>query len=365
MPVLPPRLRARLSRPVLAVVALLALGCDLPTSVPTWSTVWEVPARTASLDVGALLPDGVTVDASRTAFLFSGSRIEFHESLGGACGYACAAAQGATVPKPEFTSSFQATTFLPARIDSAQLEGGRINVRITNGLGFDPLRPGAAQRGGSLSLVITSGGREVARETLSGAQWALPANGGVIARDVPLAAGRVLREVEVQVSLYSPLGDAVRIDTAQRISVVATVDSTRIASASISVRDEEVGSTAVALDLDGVPDGAVNRVEGGSLILDVTNPFDVHSTSIGVDSTRAYIFADGRLIAKAFTISPGDNRVVLDFTADELRAILGSSSVDFDVHGYVSAADGGITVTPAQQIGIVSRLRLTLRSTER
>src|SRR6476661_3823995 len=59
---------------VLAGCALVALGCQVPTDLPVWNTVWQVPADSSEVTVASLLPSSVAivdVDASTKAFSFS------------------------------------------------------------------------------------------------------------------------------------------------------------------------------------------------------------------------------------------------------------------------------------------------------
>jgi hypothetical protein len=52
--------------------------------------------------------------------------------------------------------------------------------------------------------------------------------------------------------------------------------------------------------------------------------------------------------------------VVIAFTAEELRAFLGTSPVTLSGSATVAAGAGAITVTPQQVVEIAAKIRLTL-----
>src|SRR5438045_3814213 len=134
----------------LFALALVA-ACDIPTHAPNWDMTWNVPSKSTSLSVSAILPNGVSVTPNGSAFQVNVAPVTITRTLGADCP-ACAAANGKTVAKPAFTSSGNGSTTLPAGLTSATLIGDTLIVTITNGLNFDPIRPGGGATG---TLTIT------------------------------------------------------------------------------------------------------------------------------------------------------------------------------------------------------------------
>lgn len=347
-------------RPLAALALAAAVGavaCDYPTELPRWDTRWEIPADSTALRVDSLLPARVRVAGDRSAFLLALDPVAYGRSLGQACG-ACGAAQGQSVPKPAFTLVAAGQSLLPADVGQVALAGGTVTVTVTNQFGFDPLRPAAAPGSptGSLTLTVASGGVTLGTVQVSGAQVAFP-SGTSLVRQVALQPATVAGPVDVTLSLTSPAGDAVVVDTARRVSLVATVDEARVASAAVRVQSRAVELDDVALDLDDIDASLEERVVDGAVVLDIANPFAV------AGSFTATIVAPGTTITRQVTVPAGASTATLALSGDELRALLGSAPVTFGASGTVSSTAGGfVTVTPSQVLRVASRLRLTLRS---
>lgn len=128
--------------PLLAAAALGMVGCDIPTSLPRYDTVWELVLARDTVRVDDFLPaemrstpEGLVVDS----FLVRDS-----VRLGEVCEL-CTCFGG---PIPELDLDVQEYGFdLPGRLIEARLEEGTAVLRLTNGLGFDLLDDGLGNRG--------------------------------------------------------------------------------------------------------------------------------------------------------------------------------------------------------------------------
>lgn len=336
----------------LAALALLA-ACDIPSSAPRWQTTWNVPADSTRITVAELLPNGVTVAPGNTAFQVAVSPVSITRTLGQDCGV-CAVANGTTVPKPAFQVSTADTTTLPPDLASATLLDDTLTVQVVNGFDFDPIRPSASANG-TLTLAVTNGVDTLGKLAVTGATAAIPAGATTVFR-VPLA-GTVSGAAGIRVALFvdSPAGDPVTIDTASTIGITATVGTFSVSQATVTVFNQTVESPVKAIDLTDVTSDVSDRVAGGTVDLTITNPFGV----VG-PVTLALDAPNGIQVVKRFQLAADATATTrLDFTADELRSLLGKN-VGMTLTGIVSAPSNTVTVTPDQAVDVTTRLQMTL-----
>ncbi len=336
-------------------LALLALAaCDFPTALPKWDTQWLVPVQNTTVGADHLLPGGVSL-ADNTAFAVSVAPATLSRSLGEMCGSACTAVSGLMVPKPAFTSTLVDTLRFPPEATSATLGSGVVTLAVTNGFGFDPLRPGATSRG-TLTVTLTSGSTSLGALSLSGDSVALPP-GSTLTRDVVLTAGAVSNQILAQMTLVSPAGDPVRIDPTERVSLTATPQQLRLTDVSVAVTQKQVAIEPFELDLTGIDQTLIDRVQGGALVLNIVNPF-------GVTGTIALRFTSSDMspIAKSVALAAGTSSPSVDFTPEELRTMLGRQ-VTVTGTGPLSAPQA-VKLTPAAAVRITTRLSLVIGSKE-
>lgn len=342
--------RAGRSAAFLAAVAGSS-ACDLPTAFPEWETTWVVPAEEARIELGSLLPPGVTIVAG-PAFELSLSPASDGLTLGEACGPGCGALDGLVAPKPAFTLTIDERIGLPPDVVSATLAGGTVGVVVRHDLGFDPLRPSATARG---SLVVTArvGTRLLASDSTAGETTAFP-SGTPLAIDLPLAAAEIDGPIDVAVRLRSPAGDPVRIDTDASLTVTATPESVRLSEVRVRADGRPVSAADVALDFAGVDEAVVDRVRRGALRLRVSNPI----AAAGPLALR--LVTPTRTIDRSIDLQPGTTETRVELSGEEIRSILGSSSTTLSVTGALSGAGGVLTARPDQVVAVESRLELVL-----
>lgn len=344
----------------LTAVAALVAGCDYPSAVPTWNTSWELPADSLELPVDSLLPAAVRVSADRQAFLLSVDPVSFARSLGEVCS-SCGAAQGQTVPKPAFTLEANGASRLPSDVASASLQSGSLTVRLTNGFGFDPLRPGATARG-TMTLVVSSRGQVIATDTIRGTVQSFP-TGTALTRQLALLAATVQDSVEVRVTLDSPAGDPVVVDTAQRLAITATVDTARVTGVLVRTAGLDVAFDDATLDVQDIDAAMRDRARDGALAFTIANGFDAEGT---FDLTVATA-SGARIVKPGLRILAGASTLTVSFTEAEIARILDGSAVTLSLRGTVRGLNVGdvMAVTPDDVLRAAGRLRLTLATTER
>lgn len=336
--------------PALLATLLLA-ACDLPTEPPRWEQVWVVPGERVAISVAELLPAGVVVAADGSAFVATTSPVHLSVTLGEAC-EPCAAADGTTVPKPEFGMTLAATSSLPEDLVAGVVADGELEVVLEHSFSFDPIRPAADGARGHMVLSVLSDGAVVAQDSISGEERAFPANTPLHA-SLPLAATTVSNSLELEVRLYSPAGDPTLIRSSDALSVDMPATEVRVGEVTVRATGTELAPTRVSMDFD-LDTTMLTRIRRGALRLALENPWAVTGT------LEIRFEFDGRVIQRSLAVQPGQTTQRMELTGQELRDLLGAATVDIVTTGQVTAADGTVTVTPAQELVVEADFELVL-----
>ena len=355
--VAPAARRPRAGRPawVVALVALGASACEYPTSAPIVETRWAAPIESTRFGVGDLLPGDVTIAPDSSAFIVDFDPVSFGTSLGAICP-PCAFANGATVPKPAFSDNFGSTVSFPPEVTSVTILDGSVLVQITNGLNFDPINPGGATGSFSIELRDGADGDLVASAFVDGATTPFPPGTTL---DVVLPFQPVVLDgaLEADIAVDSPLGDPITIDSSLSISVTATVDQVRVSEVAIDVSAESVTLDPVSLDLDEIGEEIQDRVESGALVLDVVNPFGVGADfQISVDGPTMATLQKSVSVTGAAT-----EELRIEFTQDEIRSVLGETSVSLTGGSTVDPAARIVRVQPGEELVLDALLDFVVR----
>ncbi|MCH7564822.1 MAG: hypothetical protein IH968_13470 [Gemmatimonadetes bacterium] len=328
---------------ILAAAAIVLFACDIPTEAPILEQRWILPVEETTLDVDELLPDNVDVEGSN--FAVTVDPFTTSESLGNLCA-ACAPLNGTTAPVPAFAGSFMESQTLPPDVVAATISSGLLDLSINNQLNFDPLAGG-----GTLEITVTNGpgGAQLGQLTMNGPAESLTPN-ATTNRTIPIA-GDIAATLSVSASVNVPGGGMALIDTSDQLSVTITPTLILVSSVTVNVTDQSVDIDAVDLDVGELDASLTDRIQQGSVILDVVNPFGV-----GVSGTLSI-----GPTAKAFSIGAGAvSQVTISYTGDELRSFLGVDNVTFSGSGTITGG-GAITVTPGQKMVIKVTVDLTIR----
>lgn len=339
------------------IPALLTLAaCNIVTDgAPIWDMTWNVPSKSTSISVNSLLPSGVTLAPSGTAFQSSVSSIApIVRTLGTDCS-TCAATNGLVVPKPAFTVNASSSATLPSTVGSATLITDTIIVVITNGYNFDPIRPGAGNVG-SIQLTARSGTTTLGTQTFSGATFSIPAGATSAPFKLPISGNVGSTGIQVTATIDSPAGDPILMDANRQITITpsvkgSTTGSVLISSANVTLNNQLVNAAPTNLDLSGIDESVKKRTLGGKLFLTITNPFGV-----GGNLTMNVSGVTKTVALTAGSASAPASLVTIDFTSAEIQKILGTNgSITFG--GTVS---GATAVLPGQTVAVATRLQLTL-----
>jgi hypothetical protein len=339
-------------RSIFLLAALGLAGCDFPTEPPRWEQTWVVPGESVTIGVAELLPADVTLTPDGTAFRVAVPEVRVSSSLGELCP-ACAPLNGMVVPKPEFTATLSARAALPAELEAAVLAGGFVDMTVGHSFSFDPLRPdGDPMNRGYLAATVTSGGSEVARDSISGRDQAFP-SGTNLRPSLAIQPVSVTNELGIQLRVYSPAGDPTMIRMADTLGLRVTGSFIDVSEARIRVADLSLEPTVVSMGFD-LDEDVTDRIMRGAVRLEVSNPFQIEGSL-----TLRFDLGHG-VIEKTVLIEPGTFSRRVEFSGPELRAILASADVDLVVSGSVSAPGGSVTVTPTQQLVLDASFELVI-----
>ena len=332
--------------------ALLTFGltaCEVPTELPKWDTTWVVPADSTTIGVSSLLPSSVTTTANGSAFLLNVQPVTLSQTLAQLCGATCDALQGATVPKPAFTSTVSSSISLPGEVVS--VKDGEVTVTLSHDFSFDPLRPAPGQFG-YIVVTATSGSTVLATDSLAGEALDFPA--GLVRTRSLVLNGTISGPIAVSVKTFSPAGGTVDVDLGDRLSV-RTPSQIRFSQSQIRVTNRTINTSDVEMDLGEIDEDMSSRAKSGALLLRLSNPFAV------TGNLSLVITAPGTTITKPVLLAQGTTSVRVEFNQQEIQAILGSKPVMLRAGGAVCAsAVCTTTVMPSQTVTIASRLELTI-----
>jgi hypothetical protein len=339
--------RCRAFRLLLAAVVLPA-ACDVPTGLPRLEPRFVVPLEGTSIPVAQLLPGGVTPagDVFRLALAPTTAR----RSLGGICGTPCASAHGQVAPKPAFTGTVTGVVPLPAGVSAAVLASGLLTVAVSHSFDFDPLRPQGSTTGGTLQAVVRSGTRQLGTATID---QAFP-RGTQVLRTIQLTPGELTGPVEVQLTLQSPAGGPVLIDTAAVLTAQLSPGTVEVVAVTAGVTNRLVAIQPLTLDLTRVEEELRRRSRGGTLVLTLANPFGV----TGELELRLHAPQTGTELRRPVQVAAGTTTQRVTISEQELNGLLGAR-VQVSLAGPLGAA-APVMLRPGQELGLTTRLELTL-----
>lgn len=231
---LPDRMSARFVLTALLLVA--AAGCDIPTSLPRWTTEWELLAVDQRISAADLLPASVRADAR--GFVIDSFGTVARVRLGDVCEL-CTCFDG---PIPELTlAPHDWAVRLPPGLTEAQLRTGKARLVLVNQIGFDLLDDG---RGGAgwleVALVDRYADSVIERRRVTGTY----PPGDSLTLEFDLVGRRLHSGLVARVSGLTPGSGACSVDLTEESGFTARVELRDVIATSVDV---VVGDAALAL----------------------------------------------------------------------------------------------------------------------
>ena len=319
---------------------LLLLACNIPTALPILEQRWIFPLEQIKIRVDQLLPAGIQL--SDGALEVNIDTFSTSASLGTLCTN-CEALNGSTATIPTFTSLFNGSVNLPDNISSVEISSGSVEVAVTNGFSFDPLAGG-----GSITATISDGqdGSQLAEAFFDDSLD--PAS--TVTQSLSIGSANVDTTVFVSIEVTSPGGQIAPIDTNEQLLVDITGTALILTSGTISIEKHSVEIDTIQLNLEHIGPELPEKIENGSLIFNVVNPFGVSASgNINIGST-----------SKSFAINESaTSRTEISYTGNELRSFLGEKGITLSLSATVSGSS--ITVKSGQELTISSEIDCIIR----
>ena len=371
-----------LSRPLRRVALLItpcfaaaAAACDVIQFVsdprPTFEETWSIPTSNASISVGSLLPNNVSIFSTpgsnppdSSAFILSINSTTFSRRVGQDCA-PCVTLNGNTTTKPAFVLAAGGASPLPTDVVSAPLAAATVNYSITNNLSFDPIRvrPTSDPNQGFMVILVRSGSVVLGRDSLNGATDSF-ASGSTITRPIVMNSGTVVGTLQVDLTINSPAGDpaqpGVLINSNGSIATTVAYSAVRMNNVRINVVNKTIANEPVTLDLQGLEESITRRVVAGRLEMTIDNPWPI-AGDLGLD----FVYNPPASVPKTVPVpsssaTPGPQLRDISFDKTEMQSLLGNKVV-LNMSGPVSAPTP-VTVSPKQALKISNRMVLTLRT---
>ena len=357
-------MRQHVALVVLTAAALAA--CDVPTAVPNWDMTWNFPASSTTIHVASILPNGISITPSGTAFQATMNAVFITRTLAQDCP---ACATGVPAPKPAYTASVTSSPVsLPANVTLATLLTDTVYVSIVNRYQFDPINPGGGAAG-SMTFVISSGAATLGNLTISGPTSTIPANGATTTVKIPVTGTVSSAGVSVRVDVNSPQGGTITLSNTanQQITYTARIGGSAqgpviASSASVSLTNQAVRPSPVEYKIDF---GSADKADSALVFLTLNNPFNVTGTLnvnfLGCGDGQGH-FSDSCptftiLVSRQVPIASGTTTVTLHFGTPGAKALLNTKQISFG--GNVS---GTTPITPSQVVSVSTRFQLTMHT---
>ena len=351
---------------VLLTTVVLAVACDVPTSVPNWDMTWDFPANGATISVSSFLPSGVSLTPSGTTFQTTVTPITITRTLAQDCPQCVS---GVPAPKPAFTSSTtSAPGSLPANVTGATLVADTAFVTIVNRYQFDPINPGAGAAG-TMTLTVSSGPTVIGTLTLSGPGNTIPPNGATTTAKIPIAGAVTSAGVNVRVDVVSPQGSAITLSNtgSQQLTYTTRAGASAqgpitASSATVSLANQVIQSNPTDFSFEF---GSADRADSASVFLTITNPFNLSGplnvNFLGcVDASGNYFDSCPTLsavLSRSVQLAPGTSTAVLHMGTPGAKALLNAKQI-----GFRGPMSGTTTVTPSQAVSVSMRVQVTMHT---
>lgn len=305
-----------------------AAACDLPTSVPRFTTEWVIPAAGDSLGVSDLLPTGFRVTPS--GFVLDSLVSTQTVRLGDVCEL-CTCFSG-PIPAVDLTPQSWRVP-VPGGLSRAVLDAGSARILIRNQAGFDLLDDGDGNRG----FVLIRLKDLLTRETLDSVSISQPLPpGDSLELNIDLSGLELTPFMVVELSGRIPgtSCDGVELDPDIGIEVEVRLENVLASSVEAVLSDAQV---ALAGRIVVLPSALANRLRPGEaeLIVEVeastTIPVDVEIL-LSVAGREEELFTPAAALVTPLLIEGGSPESPSTFRR---RYILDTAALQGEDHVFV------------------------------
>jgi hypothetical protein len=349
-------------------------ACKVPQA-PEWDIGVLLPYTSDTVAVLDLLPSAVSVDTVGMTPVFEiQSRTDSLEfPLGQMCG-PCQVLHGQTVQVPSFEYLDSLDVPFPPELVAIQVISAPLEIRVTNGLNFDVLRPDPDPAdAGYIALVARdiAAGTTIDSVFISGAsETMIP--GETKTLQFEIADMEISKGVRIVVHLLSPQDNqTVTIDANRGTKVVGLLGPIQVSGASVVVDDRPLDEQ-VRITVDPtVRDAVADQNQGGQFELELQHSLDLEGVlRASIAGSPADLFSGDPtrdIVLDGMVLTPGLTQT-REVTAAELRQIATFEEVYV---GYRAVASGTGTgpggelkvarFTPEQSLHVNLQLRSVRR----
>jgi len=349
-------------------------ACEIPKA-PHWDVEILVPYSSDTLTLSDFLPDAISLDTVGGTAVFrtepQADSVEFR--LGRMCSQ-CLALNGQTVQVPAFEYTDSLDVPFPPRLVTIDVTSALLEIRVTNGLAFDPLKPDPDPAdAGYIALVerdIVSG-TTIDSAVISGATETLAPGVTRVVR-FSITDKQISEGVRLVVHVVAPQdGQTVTIDTTQATKVAVSLGDIQVSGVAVVVDGVTLDEQAQVRLNPTLRDVLARSAQSGRFELllqhnlDLEGAFRASMAGSPADLFSGDLARDIQLNQLVFTPGLVQTR---ELTAEQIRQIASFERVAIGFRAVVSGTETGPSgqsnvawFTPEQFL----YARLQLRSTQR
>ena len=354
-----------------AVVGLWALAaCELPEA-PQWDVGVAVPYTSDTVTVFDFLPSMVSVDTvgGTPVFVIEPQADSVEYRLGQMCS-ACLVLNGQTVQIPSFEFIDSLDVLFPAELVTIDVISAQMEMRVTNEMNFDPLRPNSDPGlAGYISLVARdiATGATIDSVLISGASEAMTP-GETESFLFNIVDQEISEGVRIVFHIVSPQDNqTVTIDTNLGTKVAGSLGSIQVRGIAVVVDDETLDEQLeVQIDQE-VRDELARRVQSGSYELELLHNLELAgSFRASISDSPVGLFSGNsarEIPLNQLDLTPGVVQTG-ELTPDQLQQIATFETVHVGYQAIASGTETGPSgqfkvarFTPEQFLQV--RLQLT------
>ena len=334
-------------RYALLTVAVVGLGilaaCKLPEA-PQWDIGVVLPYTSDTVTVLDFLPSAVSVDTVGVTPVFETQpqtdSVEFR--LGRMC-ILCQVLNGQTVQVPSFEYIDSLDVLFPPELVTIQVISALLEIRVTNGLNFDPLKPNPdPANAGYIALVA----RDIGTGTTIDSVLISGANETMIPGETEtfqfgIADMEISEGVRIVFHIVSPQdSQTVTIDANLGAKVVVLLGSIQVSGVAVVVDDKTLDEREQIEVDQNVRDALARLAQGGLFELELQHNLDLEGVfRASIVGSPADLFSGDptRDVAlNQLVLTPGLVQTI-ELTAEQLQRIATFENVTI---GYQAIASG-------------------------